>query len=290
MIIDKKKLATQVGKWGIILLQVILYSNSYIALCAVVMCWTTAHLFHLELPTLFLPFIFLGTLSSYALHWYLTPTALDKRERNQWNRQHKPVLLGIFIGSAVLVLALLTQLITYLFYFLPVIVATFLYTAPKIDYRPFRYLRQIAVLKTAYLASVWTFVTALIPLLINTTVWTTPMSLWALNRFIFIYCLCFWFDYRDRDDDSRSRWLTLVSMMTQQRAFYVFYGLVGFFTLSLVMLYHYGMAFELVMGVGLPMLLLTGSIHFISNWVSDYWYYAYLDGLLMLSGLFVYQL
>ncbi|MVM42037.1 hypothetical protein GO730_37540 [Spirosoma sp. HMF3257] len=278
----------QARKLSIACLQFFLFSNTYIALGAVVMCWMTARLFHLKLPARFLLFIFLGTLSSYALHWYLTPTAVNQRERNQWNRRHKPTLLGIFIGSSVLLLALLSQLIPYLCYLMPLIVATFLYTAPKIDHRPFRYLRQIAILKTAYLAFVWTYVTAVLPLLLATAAWTATMSLWALNRFIFIYCLCFWFDYRDRDDDRRSRWLTLVSMMTYQRALYMFYGLVGCFTMSLVMLYLHGMAFRSIIGIGSPMLLLAGTVQSIPNWVSDYWYYAYLDGLLILSGLFVY--
>lgn len=287
-VIINKKMPEQARKLTIALLQVILFSNSYIALCAVVMCWTTACLFHLELPAFFLLFIFLGTLSSYALHWYLTPMALNQRERNEWNGQHKALLLWIFIVAAVLMLVLLTQLVAYLRYFMPVVVATFLYTAPKIDYRPFRYLRRIAILKTTYLAFVWTFVTAVLPLLLTTTAWTTMMSLWALNRFIFIYCLCFWFDYRDRDDDGRSRWLTLVSMMTQQRALYVFYGLAGCFTISLAILYQQGMALRSIAEVGTPMLLLAGTAHFIPDWVSDYWYYAYLDSLLMLTGLLLY--
>jgi len=275
----------QARKLSIALLQLILFSNSYIALGAVVMCWTTARLFHLKLPALFLLFIFLGTLSSYALHWYLTPIAPNYRERNQWNRRHKPTLLGIFIGSSVLLLSLLSQLLPYLCYFMPVIVATFLYTAPKIDYRPFRYLRQIAIFKTAYLAFVWTFVTAVLPVLVDTAPWTAMMSLWALNRFIFIYCLCFWFDYRDRDDDRRSRWLTLVSMMTHQRALQTFYGLAGCFTVSLVLLYVHGMTFRSILGMGTPMVLVAGTVPSIPDWVSDYWYYAYLDGLLILSGL-----
>ncbi|WP_338877318.1 hypothetical protein WBJ53_33075 (plasmid) [Spirosoma sp. SC4-14] len=278
----------QARKLSIAFLQFFLFSNTCIALGAVVMCWMTARLFHLKLPARFLLFIFLGTLSSYALHWYLTPTAVNQRERNQWNRRHKPTLLGIFIGSSVLLLALLSQLIPYLCYLMPLIVATFLYTAPKIDQRPFRYLRQIAILKTAYLAFVWTYVTAVLPLFVATAAWTATMSLWALNRFIFIYCLCFWFDYRDRDDDRHSRWLTLVSMMTHQRALYMFYGLAGCFTVSLVMLYLLGMTFRSIMGIGTPMLLLAGSVQSIPNWISDYWYYAYLDGLLILSGLFVY--
>ncbi|WP_461063207.1 UbiA prenyltransferase family protein [Spirosoma horti] len=280
----------QARKLAIALLQVVLFSNSYIALCAVVMCWTTTRLFHLKLPSSFLLFIFLGTLSSYALHWYLTPMASDQRERYQWNGQHKALLLGIFLGSAVLMLALLTQLVPYVRYFMPVVAATFLYTAPKIDYRPFRYLRRIAILKTAYLAFVWTFVTAVLPLLLMTTAWTTMMSLWALNRFIFIYCLCFWFDYRDRDDDGRSRWLTLVSMMTQQRALYVFYGLAACFTISLAILYRQGMAWRSIAEVGAPMFLLAGTAHSIPDWVSDYWYYVYLDSLLMLTGLLLYLL
>lgn len=274
-----------VRKLAIALLQGVLFSNGFIALCAAVMCWTTAFLFDLILPAFFLPFIFLATLSSYSLHWYLTPVTSAITERNQWNRQHKPVLLRLLIGSALLGLALLTQLLTCLPYFVPVVVATFLYTAPKINHRPFRYLRRIAILKTAYLAFIWTVVTAVLPLWVGVSDWNNTSTVWAINRFLFIYSVCFLFDYRDRETDRQSRWLTLVSMMTKRKAVSVFYSIAGFFTLSLTILYQIGMPFRYTLCLGTPMFLFVVTTHYAPAWKSDYWYYLYLDGLMMLSGL-----
>lgn len=275
----------QVCTIGMTLLEFVLFSNGYIALCAVVMCQMTAALFYRVLPPFWLPFLFMATLSSYALHWYLTPITTNTTERNQWNRRHKSLLLSIGIGSGVVGLALLTQLSPYLVYLIPVMVATLLYTAPKLNYRPFRYLRRIAILKTAYLALVWTFVTAILPLLITAPVWNTTLTVWAFNRFLFIYSICFWFDYRDRDEDKETRWLTLVSGMNQHRAVRVFYGIVCCFILSEVWLLGQGMGLGIVGCLGIPMMILTVSIQYISAWKSDYWYYLYLDGLLMLTGL-----
>lgn len=275
----------QVRRRVVSLLEFVLFSNGFIALCAVVMSQTTALLFHRVLPTFWLPFIFVATLSSYALHWNLTPLTADLAERNQWHRRHKPLLRVICLGSASVGLVLLTQLLPYLPYFIPIIVATLLYTAPKLDYRPFRLLRRVAILKTAYLALVWTLVTVILPLLITAPDWNTDLTVWVLNRFLFIYSICFWFDYRDRDEDRKARWLTLVSRMDLRRATRVFYAILSCFTLSEVLLLERGMRVGQVASVGIPMFILAVSIHYIPVWRSDYWYYLYLDGLLMLSGL-----
>jgi hypothetical protein len=275
----------QIRKGAIALLEFILFSNAYIALCAVMLCHMTALVFHRKLPAFFLPFLFLATLSSYAFHWYLTPTTAEPTERNEWNKRHKSLLLVIGIGAALLSLAMLSQLLRYLPYFIPVVVATLLYTAPKIDYQPFRHLRRVAILKTTYLALVWTFVTAVLPALLDHSDWTSTLTVWTINRFLFIYCICFWFDYRDREEDKQSKWLTLVSRMSQQRAINVFYGIAGCFMLSLIILLAHGMPLGWILCLGIPMLVLAGSLRYMPIWRSDYWYYVYLDGLLMLPGL-----
>ncbi|MCK8494736.1 hypothetical protein M0L20_22900 [Spirosoma sp. RP8] len=275
----------QARRLGKSLLEFILFSNGYIALCAVVMCQATAILFQRELPAFFLPFIFVATVSSYSLHWYLTPTTLDSTERNQWNRRHKLLLIGIGIGSALVALVLFTQLVSYYRYFIPIVVATLLYTAPKIDRVPFRYLRRVAILKTAYLALVWTLVTGVLPIVLTGPGWNMALTVWAINRFLFLYSICFWFDYRDRVADRRSRWLTIVSMMNPKRAATVFYGIASCFALTLILLLQHGMSFPKVIALSLPMCFLAGSVPYIPHWSSDYWYYVYLDGLLLLSGL-----
>jgi len=273
-------------------LQFILFSNVYIAFCAVMMCQTTALLFDLKLPRSLLIFVFTGTLGSYSLHWYLTdlPTDLSPAgtHRLYWNQRNKTLLLLLFLVSAIAGLRELYILKTYLYDLFPVVLLAFLYTAPKLNFWPFLALRRIAILKTAYLSMVWTYVTVGLPLLINDSASYASTMLvltWALNWFVFIYSIAFWFDYRDRTDDRRSKWLTIVSMLTNQQAQLFFRGLVLAYILTLTALSLQGIQPKTLACLSVPMILLASTYRRFQSPLSDYVYYVYLDGLLMMPGL-----
>jgi hypothetical protein len=265
--------------------QFAIFGNGFIALCATVMCHTTASLFSLRLPGAFLPFIFLSTLASYSFHWYLTDTSGSGSERSRWNQQHKGVMRWIALIGSMLSLGLLVRLTHYVPYLLPIVVMTFLYTAPKINAYPFRYLRNVAILKTTYLALVWGYTTTVLPLIMEAPAWHPAMTGWVANRFLLIFSICLWFDYRDREEDRRSRWLTIVSRLTPDQVFRFAYVVAGAFFLTLLFLYSQGFSPLTIVCISAPMLLLLGTIRSSSNWVSDYWYYVYLDGILIVAGI-----
>ncbi len=262
----------------------IIFSNCFIASCALVMGEATAQVFQLHLTPSFWGLLFFGTLCSYSLHSYLTISADTTHRRIRWINQHRMLLMGFFLGAAFITLDLLATLFRYWLYWLPAAIVTFLYTAPKINRYPFIYLRRVAVLKTAYLALVWTYVTAALPLLIAAAHWQERMSGWVLNRFFWLYCICFWFDYRDRDEDRLSPHLTLITDMTERQAMVFFSGLVGGFVITLFQLHRYGLTGGQLSRAALPMLLLLVATSRLRTTTSDYWYYGYVDGLLLLSG------
>ncbi|MBO0936417.1 hypothetical protein J2I47_07640 [Fibrella sp. HMF5335] len=144
------------------------------------------------------------------------------------------------------------------------------------------------MLKTAYLAAIWTYTTAALPILmasspvsLSTLLW----SAWLANRFLFIYAVCLWFDYRDRPDDGQSRWLTIVSMLTEPQIDRFFGSIVLLFSAATVAFYVGGVGGWVVICISLPMLLLILTARWVTKRLSDYWYYVYLDGLVMLTGL-----
>ncbi|MVM41597.1 hypothetical protein GO730_34525 [Spirosoma sp. HMF3257] len=270
------------------ILQFVLFSNAYIALCAVMMCQTTARLFKLNLPASSLAFLFAGTLGSYSLHWYLTDSSIDSTNRGRWNQTHKQTLLGLFIGAVLVGLWLLVYLQAYVLDLLPVVLLTFLYSAPKINWRLFSILRRIAVFKSIYLALIWTYVTAALPLLMAIPVQPTSWVLigtWLINRFLLIYSIALWFDYRDRATDRQSKWLTIASMLTETQIRWFFYGLTLCFGLTIAILYRQWLNVWPVVCLSVPMALLGLTIRRIATQPSDYGYYLYVDGLLMLSGI-----
>ncbi|GAB3030071.1 hypothetical protein GCM10027185_33300 [Spirosoma pulveris] len=252
------------------------------------MCQTTAWLFRLTLPESFLLFTFVGTLGSYSLHWFLTDSSADYTRRGRWNYQYRSILASLFIGAALTGVWMLWYLRVYLIELLPVVLITFLYSAPKIDSPPFRAIRRIAILKSLYLTFVWTYVTVVLPFLVVSPLQRPTgflMALWFLNRFLLIYSIALWFDYRDRDVDRQSRWLTLASRLTDAQLYRFFYSVVFFFGLTLVALYQHGFTVWNVLCIGLPMCLLTLLAQRLLRKASDYLYYIGVDGLLMLSGI-----
>ncbi|WP_080240453.1 UbiA prenyltransferase family protein [Spirosoma rigui] len=262
-----------------------IFGNGFIALCATVMCHTTAYLFSLALPASFLPFIFCSTLASYSFHWYLTDTSGSVSERSRWNQRHKGAMLWIALAAGMLALGLLVRLQHYVPYLLPIVVMTFLYTAPKIDAYPFRYLRHVAILKTTYLALVWAYTTTALPLIMEAPAWQPAMAGWVVNRFLLIFSICLWFDYRDRDEDRGSKWLTIVSRLTPRQVFHFAYVVAAGFFVTLPFLYQQGFSARTVACISAPMLLLLGTIRSSAGWESDYWYYVYLDGILIVAGI-----
>lgn len=270
------------------IIQAIIFGNWYIAMCAVVMSWTTARLFHLHLPDSLFYFIFVGTLSSYSLHEYLTDCSATGTDRERWIQAHKPGLLCLFSSSLLIGIGLMTQLRAHLSELLPVVFLTFLYTAPKMNWPPFRALRRIAVLKTTYLALVWTYVTVALPLLLSNPGVVANYELatvWFVNRLLLIYSVALCFDYRDRAVDRHSKWLTIVSMLTQQQVRLFFRIIALGFGLTLAALYSLGWNGYTLLCICLPMFLLQLGVPRIMKQESDYGYYVILDGLLMLSGI-----
>ncbi|GAB3544735.1 hypothetical protein GCM10027577_15730 [Spirosoma fluminis] len=262
----------------------LLFSNVFIACCALAMTAGTASVFALDLPRSFWGLSFAGAVCSYSLHSYLTLPVDASRRRLHWIDAHRRLLVRLFACGAIIALYWLWQLRAYWLYWLPAAVVTFLYTAPKINRYPFMYLRKVAVLKTLYLAGAWTYVTVLLPLLMTVTVWQERMSWWALNRFFWLYCVCFWFDYRDRAEDGQSRYLTLVAGMNERQATLFFSALVGSFTFTLFQLYEHGFSADQLMRAALPVVLLALVTNQLRHTTSDYWYYGYVDSLLLLSG------
>ncbi|WP_461130992.1 UbiA prenyltransferase family protein [Spirosoma aerophilum] len=276
--------------------QTAIFGNFYIATCAVVMSLTTIRLFAFHVPASLLYFVFVGTLCSYSLHvyvtdWSLTNQSFANTERVCWITTHKQELLGVILGSLVIGIWYLAQLTAYLSQLLPVVLLTFLYTAPKIPWRPFLALRKIAVLKTLYLALVWTYVTVALPFLVDTSPQPARVlaGVWFINRFLLIYGIAMCFDYRDRDIDRQSKWLTLVSMLAEDQVRFLFRCISIGFALSTVGLYGLGFDLWQLLWISMPMILLVLFWRSIVSSSSDYTYYVILDGLLLVTGVLIFQ-
>src|SRR5690349_17672536 len=113
----------------------------FMSVIAVIMFLYTRSLFNLPVTLNFIPFVFFSTYASYSLHWYLTPHTKTLSQRAAWSLGHKKFLLVGFIVSAIGVVISFVFVAEYYMLILPLAAITFLYSAPKINSKPFTWLR-----------------------------------------------------------------------------------------------------------------------------------------------------
>ena len=210
-----------------------IYSNLFIACCAVLMVFQTYGLLLNANPDIpFVLFVFFATITSYSFHWYLTPvlnTAPIAREK--WLLAHRNIHAALFIigiaGAGITGFFLLDH---WQWLLLSAFI-TFLYSAPKIPHPYFRMLRKIALGKTIFLALVWMYVTTMLPLLISEQPWKTSFTLFSISRFFLIYAICILFDYRDRDYDKTIGIRSLITWLSEKGITLLFYVIADSFCL-----------------------------------------------------------
>jgi hypothetical protein len=159
---------------------------------------------------------------------------------------------------------------------------TFLYTAPKIPYRPFIYLRGLAFAKTLYLAAVWVAVTTILPLVISATEWQPTMYYYIANRFFLIFAVCILFDYKDRNEDKGIK--NMVTYLTEIQLNILFYSIIVCFFLSSYFLFTNGFKNIDILILIVPAFILTATYPISKTNNNDYWYYIGLDGMVQASG------
>jgi 4-hydroxybenzoate polyprenyltransferase len=264
----------------------IVFSSLYVAICAVVMIWQTSRLLLGINPSNYLlGFAFFASICSYKFHCYLTPRSASPSRRVHWTYHHKTlhiILYGIgAIGS-----------IIYFFYLTKFILAigfaallTFLYSAPKLPQRIFRRLRHIAIGKTFFLTFVWVYVTAVLPVIIAGAPWHGSFYWYIASRFFLIYACCLIFDYRDREDDRKEGIVSMVTVLSERnfnRLFVI--SMILFFVTSVALSWYHYPAFYIILLL-IPGVILAALYPETKRNYSDYLYYVVLDGIVMLSGL-----
>src|ERR1700741_4141472 len=109
------------------------YSNLFIAGCAVLMIYQTSHLLLQQDPGYDLTgFVLFSTLCSYSFHWYLTSGSVIPSERIEWLKKNKIIHVILFFAGLAGTLVFFYYLYSYWFWLSIAAFATFLYSAPKI--------------------------------------------------------------------------------------------------------------------------------------------------------------
>ena len=161
------------------------------------MAWETQQVFSFQAAmycsSFFLPRFAVTVFTPWSISSTLPPT-----ERHLWNTRNKTFLLFILLVSGAIVCVYTWRLRSGILYILIAGLITFLYSAPNIPFRPFIFLRRIAIGKTTFLALVWTYVTAMMPMLIGRLPLAARHYYYLGSRFFLVYAICILFDLKDR--------------------------------------------------------------------------------------------
>ena len=263
------------------------FGNFFIAVCAVVMFLHTQIIFSLKIDKAFIPFVFFSTLCSYSLHWSLTTHVNAVSIRLKWSASHKLFLISLFVISLICTTIFFLPVINHYPVLLPLAFVTFMYTAPKIPVQPFIFIKKIAVMKTTYLTLVWVFITAVLPVLVSDSIWSYGNTLFAINRLFLIFPICVLFDYRDRKEDVLEGIKNTSTVLNERGLDYVFSACLILNFISAVLLQGLLQNWFYTIANIVPAILLILTYRISKTSKSDLWYYFYLDGLMMLSGLLI---
>jgi 4-hydroxybenzoate polyprenyltransferase len=236
----------------------------------------------------FAAFVFFSTVCSYNFHWALTPHSVAPSQRLQWDENHKNYHLLLSIAGLAGAAISFFFIKEHWFYIGIAALLTFLYSAPKISFPPFQWLKKIAIGKTIFLAMAWTNVTAVLPILIEGNIGVEKAIFFCAGQFFFIYSICILFDFRDREDDRSNGIRSMITYFNERGINILFaISLITFFVLSILLKQEEIQWINIIILL-IPPLLLISLYNYAKRNFSDYLYYFVLDGLMMLSGLLLW--
>jgi 4-hydroxybenzoate polyprenyltransferase len=273
-----------------------LFSNMFMALCAVAQALVTFYL--IGSPPVYIVLILLlaSTLCIYNFSILLSKpkhpqTSPYKRVR--WFFAHNRLMMGCTIVSAIALVPLFFLVSIesrLLLIFLSVL--SFGYGLPLFSIGNQKFgLRNIPGLKSLLITMVWTFSCVLLPIFEAQShhlayVSTRDMTILVAKRFLFIGALTVPFDIRDLFQDKKLGLKTIPVIFGERKA-YLFCQLllIGYLVLLFMFREHgfnrdfYALSISVI---------ITGWLIFKSEWKKDeYYYFLYMDGVLILQYLFL---
>ncbi|MEO1514944.1 MAG: UbiA family prenyltransferase [Bacteroidota bacterium] len=275
------------------IIDLVLYGNFWIALCALCMYWQTQLLLGHQLEWDALAgFSLFGTLFLYAVHRIVGISNLkeffevDRYHVIAYFRNHIRLyaLIGL-LGSLYYFFQL--RLSTQLVLFLPSLLSLG-YVIPFIGNQRKR-LRDMDFVKIYLVAIVWAWITVVLPLIEQSIPFQPALVLMVLERALFIFAITLPFDIRDLEVDAFGKVKTIPAVLGEKRS----RRLAQFSLLICVALAvlqfsmgHYPL--KAMLGMGLAYALTAWLIQLSNSQRHDYFYSGLMDGSMIFQFLLVY--
>ncbi len=278
------------------ILDFVLFSNLFIALCAVAQCLLTLKVIGSDPIYPLLALLLTSTLVTYNVSIFLSkPKDPQKSEykRVRWFFAHSRLMITITIICTLLLIPLFWMLCfecKLLVIFLGFI--SIGYSMPLFSVGDQKFgLRNIPGLKSLMITSVWVLSCVLLPIFEAESQHLTDTSLrntaiLVSKRFLFIFALTIPFDIRDLYSDLKTGVKTIPVLIGEKRAYLFCQALLVGYLILLFTFNNNGFNRDFF-SLGLTVLLM-GWLIFKSEWEKDeYYYFLYMDGVLILQYLFL---
>ncbi len=268
----------------------VLYTSFFAACCATGLCMATERLFTSYRPPLVTPLhalIFGSTLLVYNVHFIFKRSSPDLSDRYGWSQYYMiwhygAILTGIaLIGTGLLFLPLKIWLACGVLGLL-----SFAYSIPLLPLRNKKRIKDFGWIKLFTLVSVWTIVTAVLPILY----WDKQLGAYPfeiLIRFIFMLALCIAFDIRDMQTDMDASIYTLPNSIGVKNSYRLIHIAIVLFAILSVVQYIRYPSLQRLSAEMITAITTMGVIHYTKRHPSDRVYLALVDGMMLLYAVLI---
>lgn len=267
-----------------------LYTSLFAAICAVGLSMSTEKLLLNKPPFFFTAMhllVFSSTLFVYNVHYLIkksTPELSDRFGWSQYHRQYHYLLMSVgIIGCIVSV------------FFVPfnILIAcgvlaalSFSYSIPLLPFKNKKRLKDFGWIKILVLTSVWTIVTAVLPILWHDdNLFDYPYEI--MMRFVFMFTLCVAFDIRDMQTDMDAGIATLPNMIGMKGSYKVMSISMILFIIMSVVQYIRHPSLSRVVAELIVAFSVKFAIDYSRDHPSDRAYLGLVDGMMLLYALLV---
>jgi 4-hydroxybenzoate polyprenyltransferase len=271
----------------------VLSHSIFIAFCAVALCLQTNILLQIPHNAYLYGLIFGSTVCSYNFYWLLSKYYFSGRKLSPAFIKENFSYLLLFFVSGTFMLFCLFKIPHLLYAVLVSVFLTLLYSLPLWPFRFTKYLQKWGFVKTLLLSFTWAFVTTIfpykmihnIPYIIGLQI---ALILLFISRFSFMVLLCILFDKRDTAIDKINGLRSIATDVSKIGLWYILIFVFAIFLCSsLYFCYSFTSIYQLLVFVLLGVLFWL--LYALSLKEKGYvFYYFFVDGLMLLSGLLTY--
>lgn len=276
------------------ILDFLLFSNLFIALCAVAQALVTYYLLKLTPDKYILMFVFCSTLLVYNLSMLLAKPKEPQKspfKRVRWIFSHHRLIISITLIAALCIIPLGLWYLSFqaqlLMAFVGFISLAYNFPFLKLNDRKIG-LRNLPGIKLFLIAFVWAASAVLLPIIqiestLGLSISLNETLLLVAKRFLFICAITIPFDIRDLFQDKLYELKTIPVILGEKKAWIFCQALLIIYLILLIM---FSKSIDLnVIGLTLT-IILTGWLIFKSNIKrNEYFYFFFLDGTMILQFL-----